>query len=284
MTVKPLVKKAANAGKAGPPSRALSKGLEIIDLLSSLEAPLSLGAIAHQIRLGKPSTFRLLQTLVNTGVIGTSGNGDYYPVRRLTPVQSSTWVEGLVNSSSEIMERLSGALAEAVTLAALFDDHVRVVHTIESTREIRMSNYLTRILSPYASSLGKAIAAFQSPARLNQLLQVYGVYPITANTITDPTLILNEMARTRERGYSAEFEETVKGGCCFGAPIRMADQNVRAAVSVSLPVSRLTENMEARLGELVKEAAANIGQNLAPGHSHSHKRAKSHAGWAVQVG
>jgi DNA-binding IclR family transcriptional regulator len=283
MPAKTLVKKAAtNPEGVGPPSRALSKGIEIVDLLSSSDSPLSLRTIAHEIRLGKPSTFRLLQTLVNTGVIGTSGNGDYYPIRRFSAVQGSTWVESLIAASREAMERVSAELAEAVTLAALFEDHIRVVHTLESTREIRMSNYLTRILSPYASSLGKAIAAFQSPARLNQLLQVYGVYPITVNTITEPTLILNEMARTRERGYSAEFEETVKGGCCFGAPIRAQDQNVRAAISVSLPVSRLAEGLESRLADMLKEAASHIEKNLAGGHSHTHGRAKIHVGWSVR--
>ncbi len=268
MATKPLIDKqvTSSPGAAGVPSRALLKGVEIVELLSSADSPLSLRAIAHQIRLGKPSTFRLLQTLVSTRVVGASGNGDYYPIRRFSPIQESTWVDELIVAARAATERLSAELAEAVTLAALFEDHVRVVHTLESTREIRMSNYLSRILSPYASSLGKAIAAYQSPARLNQLLQVYGVYPITGKTITEPTSILEEMAQIRGRGYSSEFEETVVGGCCFGAPICVQEQNVRAAVSVSLPISRLTEGLELRLGQMLKDAALQIGKNLATGN------------------
>jgi IclR family acetate operon transcriptional repressor len=164
-----------------------------------------------------------------------------------------------------------------VTLAALHDDHIRVIHTLESSREIRMSNYLSRILSPYASSLGKAIAAYQSPARLNQLLQVYGVYQFTSNTVTEPTLIREELARIRERGYSSEFEETVPGGCCIGVPICGDNQHVRAALSVSLPVARLTEGQESKISEMLKEAAARIGTNLTAGHAHARKSAKTNS-------
>jgi len=244
------------------PSRALSKGIEIVELLSDTESPLSLRAIAEGIGLGKPSTLRLLQTLVNAGVIDTKGDGNYFPLRRFTAPQGSTWVDEVILAAREDMERLSAELAEAVTLAALFDDHIRVVSTIESRCEIRMSNYLSRILSPYASSLGKAIAAYQNPDCFHQLLQVYGVYRFTPKTITEPGMIREEMARTRDRGYSEEFEETVSGGCCFGAPIRV-DDRVRSAVSISLPVARFTPALESSLGDRVRLAAQRIEKKLA---------------------
>ena len=253
---------AAKSDSPETPSRALSKGIEIVELISDADAPVSLRAIAEEIGLGKPSTLRLLQTLVSAGVVDTKGDGNYFPRRRFTTPRGATWVDEVILAAREDMERLSAELAEAVTLAALYEDHIRVVSTIESRSEIRMSNYLSRILSPYASSLGKAIAAHQTPDHFHQLLQVYGVYRFTSRTITEPGMIREEMARTRERGYSEEFEETVAGGCCFGAPIRV-DDRVRSAVSISLPVSRFTPAHESTLGECVKAAAQRIERKLA---------------------
>lgn len=263
MPVKTLINKQSAPRRPSIPSRALAKGLEIIELLSAAERPMSLRAIAQEVRLGKPSTLRLLQTLVAAGFVGASGTGDYYSVRRFSAANDSTWIDDLIAAAREEMERINVELAETVTLAALMEDHIRVVHTLESSREIRMSNYLSRILSPYASSLGKAIAAYQPPARLNQLLQVYGVYPFTPKTLTDPTLIREALARIRERGYSSEFEETVPGGCCIGVPIRGQDRHVRAALSVSLPIARLTEGLEARISDMLKQAALRIETKLA---------------------
>lgn len=175
--------------------------------------------------------------------------------------QTHRWVERLVLAAHDEMERLNADLAETVTLAALFEDHIRVVHTMESPQNIRMSNYANRILPPYASSLGKAITAWQQPDRIQLLIQVFGLYQITDKTITEPVLIREDLARIRERGFSVEFEETVVGGCCFGSAVR--EQNVvRAAISVSLPAARLTSRIEKLIPERVMQSATQIAQNL----------------------
>jgi len=153
-------------------------------------------------------------------------------------------------------------MAETVSLAALSEDHIRVIHVLESPRHIRLSNYEGRILPPYASSLGKAIAAYQTPEHLQTLLQVYGIYPFTERTITEPLLIREELERVRERGYACEYEETVPGGCCFGAPIMVPGEPVRASVSVSLPKDRLTDKLEQAIPEFVLEAAAQIARKV----------------------
>ena len=267
MAIKQLVQK-QDLEAPGTPSRALSKGVEIIELLSAADSPMQLGAIARQIRLGKPSTFRLLQSLVKSGVVGTSGSGEYHAIRRFTPIQESSWVTELIAAADEEMRRINAELAETVSLAALFEDHIRVVHTIESSREIRMSNYLSRILSPYGSSLGKAIVAHQSTPKLNNLFQVYGVYPLTKKTITEPGSIAEELARIRARGYSSEFEETVEGGCCFGAPVR-TKEGVRAAISVSMPIARFSEAVEVRVSETLIAAALKVEKNLTVLHRRS---------------
>jgi DNA-binding IclR family transcriptional regulator len=57
----------------------------------------------------------------------------------------------------------------------------------------------------------------------------------------------------------------VPGGCCFGAPIRVGDQPVRAAVSVSLPTSRLTEKLEQTIPRLVMDMARRISKHLSSG-------------------
>lgn len=47
-------------------SRALAKGLQLLEQLAQPHRPASLGELARRCSLGKASTFRLLQTLVIT--------------------------------------------------------------------------------------------------------------------------------------------------------------------------------------------------------------------------
>ena len=197
-----------------------------------------------------------------TGFAIRDSAGDYRLNRGWLPSAPQEWLERLKAAAHEEMVRLNTDLAETVSLASLFEDHIRVVHVIESPQQIRMSNYPDRILAPYASSRGKAVAAFQSPEKLQRLLSVYGIYATTPHSITDPALIREELARVRERGWSKEREETVRGGCRFGVPMHIGGEPVRAAMSVSLPTFRLTERLEQRVPQLLLEAAARIAEKM----------------------
>ncbi len=243
-------------------SRALAKGLRILEEMALLRGPVSLGQLAARVDLGKASTFRLLQTLTATGYVEQQDDQTYALNRPWTPALTHDWLRKLIAVAKPEMEALNADLSETITLAVLMEDHIRVVDAIQSPQNVRVSNYRDRILAPYASSLGKAIAAYQPAERLQTLLHVYGIYATTENTITDPALIRQEMAKTRARGYSFEFEETVKGGCCFGAPIFTGDACVPAAVSVSLPTVRLTPALDEVIPQRLCTAARRISESL----------------------
>src|SRR5690606_13220018 len=124
---------------------------------------------------------------------------------------------------------------------------------LESPRLMRMSNFVGRILQPYASALGKAITAYQTPALRKRLVSVYGLYQFTPATIADPASIEAEFTKVRDSGFAYDLEETVEGGCCVAAPIFTADGSVRAAVSVSQPKGRYSEQIGRKLERLLEE-------------------------------
>jgi len=116
-----------------------------------------------------------------------------------------------------------------------------VIAVVESSQPIRMSNIAGHILPPNASSLGKAIAAFQSEERRERLLRSYGLYRFTEHTITDRTELDQEFARAREQRFKTDLEESVSDGYSFGVPILGSAEDVGAAISVSLPKMRVLD-------------------------------------------
>lgn len=259
-TLRSSVGTVPNTAKAE--SRALAKGLQILEEMALLREPAPLGQLAARVGLGKASTFRLVQTLMATGYVKQQDDQTYVLNRSWTPALTQDWLRNLIAVARPSMEALNADLSETVTLAVLMQDHIRVVETIESPHLIRMSNYRDRILAPYSSSLGKAIAAYQPAERLQTLLQVYGIYATTEKTITDAAQIRQEMAKTYARGYSFEYEETVRGGCCFGAPIFTGGAVVSASLSVSLPTVRLTPALEEVIPQMLRAAAKRVSEVL----------------------
>jgi IclR family acetate operon transcriptional repressor len=258
--------------KQNEPSRALAKGLQILEALAGSERARTLAQLASAIGLGKASTFRLTQTLVGAGYVTQNERAEYELRGAWTGAGIDKWARILGPAARPEIERLCEEISETVSLGLLCEDHIRVFDTVESPRHVRMSNYKDRILPPYASSLGKAIAAFQTPEMLAALINVYGLYPVTENTLTDLTAIRRDMETVRELGYSREYEETVRGGCCFAAPIRDEQDRVRAAVSVSMPVIRLTEGLEKKIPAMVIETADRITAALRDGSKNAARK------------
>ena len=62
-----------------------------------------------------------------------------------------------------------------------------------------MVNTLGGIIPPHASSLGKAITAFQSEQVQSKLIHSYGIRRFTEHTITDEVAVMAELADVRKR-------------------------------------------------------------------------------------
>ena len=246
-------------------SRGLALGLKILNYLRTEGRAFSLGELVAYTRLGKPSLLRLLRTLEGLGYVSRDANRNY-----CSEVEAS--VTG-VRESLRLLRKAWGGFSgelqsrcgETVSLAYLFEDHIRVVDVLESPQHIRMSSFAGRILQPYASSLAKSITAFQDEALVQTLVDVYGVYRSTKYTLVDQLAIQNEFALVRSRGYAEDKEETVEGGYGMGAPIHNPERKVIAAISVSSPKFRVTAEFMEKFPARLMETAHNISQALAAG-------------------
>jgi DNA-binding IclR family transcriptional regulator len=153
---------------------------------------------------------------------------------------------------------LSLEYCETASMAALFENHIEVVAVFESPQLMRMGNTIGRILPPNASSLGKAVTAFQPPEVSDRLVRSYGTYLFTANTITDEMALREEFARVREQGFAEDVEESIAGGRCFAAPIQRPNGNAIGAVSLSMPKIRYREQNREMILAAVRDTARAI--------------------------
>jgi DNA-binding IclR family transcriptional regulator len=222
-------------------SRAVGKAFEALEFLQSEGTSLQMNEISERLRLSKTSTFRLLRTLETLGYVISDNRGRFLLSPGLHAVTPTQWVDKLVRVATPHLQALNMELAETASLAALFDNRVEVVAVVESPHVIRMSNVLGSILPPNASSLGKVIAAFQIAAHREKLLRSFKIYRFTEHTITDQRDLSQEYERVRQQQYAIDREECTLDGVCFSVPVYEAGGQVSAAISVSIPKSRLRD-------------------------------------------
>jgi IclR family acetate operon transcriptional repressor len=257
--------------KAPPPetgpdqyfSRALEKGLQALQALSHASEGLTLTQAAGKLALTKASAFRIVRTLETLGYVTKSANGRYALAGGRSPQLPSRLIQAMLQHGAEPSHHLSLELRETVSMAALFENHIEVILVAESPQLVRMGNTVGRIIPPHASSLGKAIAAFQQRDNGRRLLRSYGLNLYTPNTITDELALQKEFERIRSSGYAEDWEESTPGGVCFAAPILRPDGIATGAISLSMPKMRFQgEEQQRRILEAVLKTAAGISRRI----------------------
>ncbi len=239
-------------------SQAVLRALAVLETLSRSQDSQSLQAICEQLGLAKASAFRLIRTLEEAGYVAKDVSGGYTAIGQ-GGLPSSQYRRQLPEAAGPEMLNLRRQFRETVSLGALFDNHVEVVEVFESSEFMRMSNTVGRILPPHASSLGKAITAFQADERREALVRSYGVYRYTEYTIVDEGELQKEFEKIRAQGYATDAEENTSGGRCFGVPLLTGSEAVFAALSISMPTNRhKLESEQKEIVKALKAAAARI--------------------------
>ena len=255
------VKRAEDGGQYF--SRAVGKALESLELLQLRQESMTLDEIARQVQLSKTSEFRLLRTLEAAGYVTTCGWGKYLLAPGVQAIVSGQWLTRLLHTAAPRLQDLTRDLHETASMAALFDNRIEVMAVVESPQTVRMSNVVGHILPPNASSMGKAITAFQTQERREKLLRSHGIYRFTDRTVVDEGDLCREWERVQAQRFAVDREESVYDGVCFAAPIFGESGEVNAAISLSLPKARLRDaEHEAAIVKALTAAATQIAVDL----------------------
>jgi DNA-binding IclR family transcriptional regulator len=93
----------------------------------------------------------------------------------------------------------------------------------------------------------------------------YGLTRFNENTLVDERRIEEAFALIRTRGYSTDEEESTPGGSCFSVAISLAPSKVEAAMSLSMPTTRLPQDpgQQKHIVHALQQAAEEVSKKLA---------------------
>jgi DNA-binding IclR family transcriptional regulator len=244
-------------------SKAIGRALDALDCFEDGETTLSLVEISKLRGFPESSLFRILLTLEAHGYILRTPDGSYKLAPKILFGKLYDRAQKLRDVVRPFLKQLNTEFNETATMGFLFQDRTEVIDTLEAIQEIRRTNTLGRVLPPHCSSIGKAIVAFQERGVIDRILRINGLSQRTEKTITDHFQLLGEFEKIRTEGYSVDREESVSGGVCFGAPLRDERNHVVAAISISVPIFRLTPEREEELVRAVMETARKASEAIA---------------------
>jgi DNA-binding IclR family transcriptional regulator len=190
----------------------------------------------------KNQTFRLLQTLADDGVVVMDADTKRYSLgyRMLewgTVAQKSS---PLVVAMSPVMDKLASTISETVVLTTLADDVSAIcIDKRESSQVLQISAKVGKRVPLHAGAGSKCLLAHNTPQFIERFVQRASPLPrFIDRTVTDPSLLMEELAQIRTQGYSVSDEDLDEGACSIAAPILSNKGEVVAAISIASPKSR----------------------------------------------
>lgn len=101
--------------------------------------------------------------------------------------------------------------------------------------------------TPYhCASAGKVLAAHLPSADLDMLLEKYPLMAFTANTVTDPDMLRQQLTEVKSQGYAISIGELDENINAIAVPVKRiatSDGRVIAAIGVAGPAYRFTREV-----------------------------------------
>lgn len=236
----------------------------VLRSFTSEDQELGVSEIARRLDLSTSTAHRLITTLEAEQLVERNREtGKYRLSLALFELgRTVTTHLALHRAAQPALLALHHSTGEMVQVAVLDGAEVVFVERLESSRMAPVSRQIGLRVPAHSTSSGKVLLAALSRAEQIRLLAGPALARATIHTITDTTVLLQELDAVRRRGWASNLEESQIGVSSVGAPIRGADTSVRAAVSVVGNSDRVNPRTLPAYRRAVVEAAALISRRL----------------------
>ena len=243
--------------------QSVNRALDLLEVVAARGGQLAIGEIAAATRLPLPTIHRLLRTLTTRGYVRQLPDRRYALGFRLVPLGGTA--SAMLGAGTErVLAGLVDALGETANLAILSGTHAQYVAQAPSRHTMRMFTEVGRQVELHCTGVGKVLLAQLPEDRVQEVVRRVGLPRYTAHTHTTETALLADLHAIRERGYAIDEQEQEDGVRCVAVSLRPETMSAMA-VSVSGPVTRMTDDMVARAVPLLHEAGNRLATEMLGG-------------------
>ncbi|WPO70139.1 MULTISPECIES: IclR family transcriptional regulator [unclassified Streptomyces] len=244
---------------------AVTRSLDILELFLEGDGTLSAPEVTRRLQLPRTTVHELLTTLAARSYLAQiPDQPGRYRLGVRTYQLGSRYAEqlDLAAEGQQVAREVAETCDETVHVAILEDTDVIYIAKVDSTHAVRMVSAAGRRLPAHCTSVGKMLLASLPQPELESRLQGRVFAAMTPDSITDPDELAAALADIRERGVAVEHRESNPDVSCVAAPVRDSAGRVVAALSISVPMIRWSEERERELAELAAKGAGDLSVRL----------------------
>ncbi|MFF2846349.1 IclR family transcriptional regulator [Streptomyces sp. NPDC058001] len=245
---------------------AVTRALDILELFLDGDGTLSAPDIVRKLNLPRTTVHELVVTLTARAyLVPVPGQPGRYRLGVRSYQLGSRYAEqlDLAAEGQQVARSVAQTCDETVHVAILEGTDVIYIAKVDSTHAVRMVSAAGRRLPAHCTSVGKMLlASLPEPELAVRVPDGVELVAMTPNSITDPAALRIALGEIRARGVAVESRESNPDVSCVAAPVRDRTGQVVAALSVSVPMIRWSDERRAELEQLAVRGAGELSERL----------------------
>jgi DNA-binding IclR family transcriptional regulator len=251
-----------------PKNRSVLRAFSILRVFHHEDEWVSVSEIARRAGLPFASTYRLLQTMEETGAVERAENGSYRLGYLLASLSQNVDIDDcLFKASRDLMAGISQGLNVSTFLGRLDGGMVTFIGRVLTPNSTRKFVTVGSQSAAYSLALGRVMLAELPSEELDDVIDDIEFRPLTPHTTTSRSELVSELAWVRRCGFAVEREQTYLGMGCVAVPIRDDEGRVMAAISASEEIQKLNPQRVETLRNELMRVIPSIKKKILPSNS-----------------
>lgn len=246
---------------------AVAKAISVLQSLRRIPEGGSARQLATVVGLPRSTVQRILSTLADSGMVVQDPDDQRYRIGPQALLIGLGYRQGLdlVTLARPHMVRVRDVLGETVGLSVRVGDSRVFIEEVQSRQQLRFASELGRQYPLWSGASGRILMLALDDTEVDDVLADEAYRESVFRTAApDERRRLLERARTDD--YAVARNETIENVSSVAVPVRNMDGTVIAALSISGPTHRLTEDRIEQARQVLSAAAdALTAELVAPG-------------------
>src|SRR5215472_17793185 len=240
--------------------QSLARAFAILEEIARHRDGIGLADLSKRVGLHNSTAFHLAKTLVSLGYIRQERDSKRYRIGLPMFALAASALDEIemVNIAMPILEQLSRDTGESGHFAVRMGDAVIVIARTSGSGAFQLTDRVGVVRPAHCTALGKIILASLRPDQLKRFLERVELKPSTRKSITEPSVLLREIAEIRRSAIAfddGEFNAEVR---CVAVPVYNFTGDVVGALGISGPIWRMTDQAIQSRAKAVKAAAGRL--------------------------
>ena len=242
---------------ATPRNHSVIKAFRILRAFATRGGALAASEVAGMAGLNPATAHRFLLTLEEVGAVRRTGDQRFRLGATVASLARGVEHDDLIGDLCQPHVRaLVESFRESASAAVLRERRIAYVAKAAAPRSLQIEFSSDGTVPLHCSAVGKVLLASRPALEREEIMAGMDLVAHTPRTVTELAGLRRELARVGKEGFAVDDQEMEEGLRCIAVPIRGEGGAVAAALSISGPVSRMTdERMAGYRRELVRRAA-----------------------------